>query len=376
MIKSKQKNVIVIGAGCAGLSLCKNLVINKNFNLTLIDPKININCNNHIWGFWKTPWVDDVIKIADYQWVKWKFINNKETIVLESMNYPYYAIYKNNWLNHCEEQINSKINRIQSKFNKKKHYNSKKIYLDSRNPTIPKNSFLQHFYGVEVKVRKSTFNPKEAILMDFRVDQSNGIHFIYLLPFSKNHALIESTMFTKSVKEKRWYLSSIKKYLDQNYNVNKFKIIREEFGMIPMEQLRSSSHGYPGIGANGNAIRISSGYAFSYIQKQVKQLSALLKDNYERENYNLIIPNPHKKFDIFLDKIFVDVLKHHPDKAPELFLKLVSTLNGDQMARFMSGASSFIIYIKIIYSMPKYIFLYSFFRIFFQLFKSEYNVRT
>ena len=31
--------------------------------------------------------------------------------------------------------------------------------------------------------------------MDFRVDQSKGMHFVYLLPYSETEALVRSTIF-------------------------------------------------------------------------------------------------------------------------------------------------------------------------------------
>ena len=44
---------------------------------------------------------------------------------------------------------------------------------------------LQHFQGYVVETKEDVFDDATAILMDFRCDQSRGIHFIYLLPFSK-----------------------------------------------------------------------------------------------------------------------------------------------------------------------------------------------
>ena len=58
---------------------------------------------------------------------------------------------------------------------------------------------LQHFLGLEVRSRHEIFDPDTAILMDYRVDQSRGMHFNYLLPLSATEALVESTLFTPSV---------------------------------------------------------------------------------------------------------------------------------------------------------------------------------
>ena len=63
---------------------------------------------------------------------------------------------------------------------------------------------LQHFVGWEVKAAAGAFDPTTAILMDFRCDQTQGMHFIYCLPFSDQEALIESTLFSPELAPARF----------------------------------------------------------------------------------------------------------------------------------------------------------------------------
>ena len=65
-----------------------------------------------------------------------------------------------------------------------KKLNGKYIF-DSRPPNFKSNILLQHFHGIEIECEEAEFDFKTAILMDFRCDQSKGIHFIYFLPFQK-----------------------------------------------------------------------------------------------------------------------------------------------------------------------------------------------
>ena len=361
MIDQKNKYITIIGAGCSGLTLCLNLVKNKYKNISLIDPILNFSKNNHIWGFWKTNFLDDAINISSKNWEFWKFENKNKCVILKSKKFPYYAIYSRDWLEYCFSKSKKSINIIKSKFSKKKHFKTRSLYFDSRTPKVKSNTFLQHFYGIEVHTNKSVFDPKIATLMDFRVDQTKGIHFIYILPFTKNRALVTSTMFSNKIKKKNWYLQQIKNYLSRNFQINSFVTLRNEFGVIPMESIKGSQYGLPGIGTNGNAVRISSGYAFAFIQKQVNLIVNKIKNNV---NEQLNVPIPHKSIDLFLDRIFIDVLKTYPEKAPDIFICLVSNINGDEMAEFMSGHASIKTYLKIIYAMPKIIFVVSFLKIF------------
>ena len=52
--------------------------------------------------------------------------------------------------------------------------------------------------------------------MDFQ-ENDKIIHFFYVLPFSKNKALIESTYFSKTVYNEKKYIKDIKLYLSKKY---------------------------------------------------------------------------------------------------------------------------------------------------------------
>ena len=88
-----------------------------------------------------------------------------------------------------------------------------KLTFDSRPPRASRNAMLQHFLGQEIEVDRPVFDDSTAILMDFRVDQSHGMHFIYLLPFSPTRALVESTSFSTKILEEEFYIDSINQYL-------------------------------------------------------------------------------------------------------------------------------------------------------------------
>ena len=89
--------------------------------------------------------------------------------------------------------------------------------------------FVAAFEGFVVTSEKDVFDEEIVTLMDFRCDQSRGMHFIYLLPFSKRKALVESTMFSKTVENKEFYSAEISKYLKKYFNLVKFtKVITKK----------------------------------------------------------------------------------------------------------------------------------------------------
>ena len=90
--------------------------------------------------------------------------------------------------------------------------------------------------------------------MDFRCDQSQGVHFIYILPFSSTNALVESTRISETLCPRKFYKEEIKTYLSQKLDYGEYKIISEE-RKIPMGQLTKHDSRYLGIGSNGNCLR-------------------------------------------------------------------------------------------------------------------------
>jgi len=189
-------------------------------------------------------------------------------------------------------------------------------------------------------------------LMDFRCDQSRGIHFIYVLPFSPYQALVESTMFSPKIEDTAFYETAIDDYLAAHCGVTEKIILRREQGAIPMGIIIDDQDHSLAIGGRGGAIRPSSGYAFGFIQKQIDGLIKKLKEGQIPQDLS-----PHAPLDLWMDRIFLTVIRHNPTLAPRLFHAMAKALTGDEMASFMSGDADHALRLKVIIAMPKWPFL-------------------
>ena len=355
----------IIGGGCAALSLAGLSKSLNEYKINLYVGNQNKKINDHFWGFWKNKSTETAFDISDYSWSHWSIITNESKQILSSNTYPYCVIRRSKWLDYCLSQINNKsVNIIQEDALDRNNdlfvYNNKiegKYIFDSRQPKIPSNILLQHFEGYIITSEKNIFDDKTVTLMDFRCDQSKGMHFIYLLPLNKNSALVESTVFSKNIEKPSFYLNAIKLYLRKYYNLTKFVKSHHEKGIIPMHEITVNSKFTYNIGTRGGAVRPSSGYAFTFIQKQVFQIKSQLISK------GKIRTSVHKKLDLFLDRIFIKVIELNPQIAPKIFSNLAKGINGDEMAMFMSGDCSFFTKFKIIKSMPKIPFMMAFLKI-------------
>ncbi|MGB2036971.1 MAG: lycopene cyclase family protein [Candidatus Poseidoniaceae archaeon] len=342
------KDISIIGDGCAAMSFASKMGSLPHHSLTIQIPKNAPEKKDHCWGFWSHPVVEEAVELSKYSWEKWSIITEKETIVLESVEKPYHVLKRKDWIDYCQSIAQKhEVSFVPQDSIEK---NPKHLF-DTRPPSVPKNAMLQHFLGQTIRVEKGCFDPTTVTLMDFRVDQSNGMHFIYLIPFSDTEALVESTLFSTEKLSESFYREAIEAYVREVYDVSKFEIIEEESGVIPMGELSRHDPSIPGLGGNGGAIRPGSGYAFIFIQKQI--LEAIQR---VEQNKPLRFKSPHKKIDLWMDGILLLILRHWPSHAPIIFSRMGKRLNGDQFARFLSGDVDWKLRLKVIFSMPKLIF--------------------
>ncbi len=353
----------IIGLGPSGLAVNK-ILFGDTYDEIIAFEKENINNRDNFFGFWLTDWMKPFENIIEKKWYKWTIGNKNINVTHTSSHKPYCVISFKNWKNFCLETKNKleiknnqvvKYAPVQNYFkittDDNKEYYAEKIY-DSRSAKQKKDELLQHFFGVYIKTADNTFNEKKLTLMHF-TKENNILHFIYILPFSHNKALIESTVFSKEVFQNSWYREKINDYLKIN-NITEFEEKSTEKGVIPMffaEEKKALNANIFNIGIRGGACKPSTGYAFSFLIKQIQ----LLKTS--KKNYI----NIHKFLDKKMDNIFINFLKNNYEDGKS-FINLASNLNGNEFQSFMMGESNLLTKLKIIKSMPKLPFIKELFK--------------
>ena len=349
----KEFEYIIIGGGCAGLSLAYELEVHeklKDKTLAIIEPRQEYK-KDKTWSFWKVvPHnFDDCVK---KNWENFSINIPGETNYLECKNYPYQSIDSGLFY----QKINSRLkeNKNISFFKDIGEINTRNSFIFNSVPEIKKNhlNLWQHFCGVEIETKNNFFDEEIFNLMDFDCEQRESVHFFYTLPYSKNKALIETTWLSRmNDNSQKDYDNQIKEYIEKHLKIKSYEINYKEKGAIPLfYPLYKKEKNKINIGTAGGMTRLSTGYTFLNIQEHSK---------YIRENIENI--SNSKKFEInkkyqFLDEIFLRVLSKHPDKMSDIFFNMFKT-SPRSVIKFLSNKSNFFEDLSIILRMPKLTFI-------------------
>ena len=349
----KEFDYVIIGGGCAGLSLAYELEINnklKDRTLAIIEPR-KVYKRDKTWSFWKVfdhNFEDCIIK----SWNNFTINTSENSHELNTKKFPYQSIDSGKFY----EKINSKLtsNPNIGFFKKLSEVNSQNsiIFNSVFEGELDRSKLWQHFQGVEIETTQDIFDDEILNLMDFDCDQKDNVHFFYTLPFNKNKALIETTwLSTLNDPGLMDYDLQIENYIKYNLKIQNYKIKYTEKGAIPLFYPSIKNNGkIINIGSAGGMTRLSTGYTFLNIQEHSKYILENIDKIEKIGKYNL-----GQKYK-FLDNIFLKVLKNNPEKMPNIFYKMFKC-SPNTVIKFLSNKSNILEDIVIANRMPKWIFI-------------------
>ena len=354
----KEFDYIIVGGGCAGLSLAYELEVHKkleNKTLAIVEPRSEYK-KDKTWSFWKVvPHnFDDCVK---KNWENFSINIHNNTKYLECKNYPYQSIDSGLFYNKINNKLKENKNINFFKDVKEINLENSFIFNSVSSLKTDDNNIWQHFCGVEIETKKNFFDEKIINLMDFDCEQRNSVHFFYTLPYSKNKALIETTWLSKmSDSSEKNYDNQMKDYIENHLSLKDYNITYKEEGAIPLFYPSNyTEKNKMNIGTAGGMTRLSTGYTFLNIQEH----SRYIRKNIENIN-KMRIFEINKKYQ-FLDRIFLRVIEKHPEKMPKIFYNMFGA-STNAVIKFLSNKSNFLEDLSIILKMPKWIFIKALFK--------------
>lgn len=374
---SKTYDYIIVGAGCAGLSLLMRLMEESFFKekKILVIDREKKNKNDRTWCFWEKG-LGLFEPIVHHQWQSINFYSASYSGNLPLDPYCYkmirgidfyeFVIQKASQFSNIEF-LYTEVLSVTS-YSKEAivtlenesiaaSYIFNSILFEKDNKPASKHLYqlLQHFKGITIKTEKPCFDPSVATLMDFRVSQQQGTAFFYLMPLTTTTALVEYTLFTEALLSAEAYETALKEYIHQFLGIDTYEVLHEEFGIIPMTNQRFplQQNRVINMGVAGGQVKGSSGYAFQFIQKRTDAIvEGLMKG---KKDFNSI-SFQQKKGNLY-DAVLLHVLYHHKMPGHQIFAAIFSKNKTERVLRFLDNESNLIEDLQIMSSVPTSIFL-------------------
>jgi len=344
----------------------------KNKSILILDPDFPKKYNDRTLCFWdkkNSAW--DSLLTSSWENVVFKNGIDEKSLDLNPLNYKMLSsISFYNYVNSIIKK-NTNIHISNSKVSSFKDYNSyclvetnersfksSKVFNSILDWNIIKKDtkyplLIQHFEGWVIKTKHDFFDSKKATFMDFSIPQDSTTKFMYILPFSKNEALVEFTLFSQQVLNKEDYHLALSNYLGSS-EITDYEIISKETGQIPMTCypfFESNTKNILNIGSAGGWSKPSTGYTFKNIDRNTTKIVEFLKSE---NNFKKFL---RKNRFWFYDLIFLDVLYYENHLGKQLFTDMFKKNDPKTIFKFLDNKSSFMEELKIMLSFPKIIFL-------------------
>ena len=369
----KQADILILGAGCAGTSLAHYLEdFGYTGQVTLLDSRTQFDREQRWCSWGKLP--ESVTPRVQKSWQKWTVSDEHRTITRTSDEFSYQQIYAPHFFAHFHSRwqnsptpislnLGEKIEHLENRTDfvevttNRETWRAKLVFdarhqgsINLKNLEKTNSVYLyQTFLGWKIEFPRAVFNPDTATLMDFRTAQTDGVNFIYVLPYSDREALVESTSFSQNPTVWVNHLQAVSKYIAENFG-DDYEILAEESGELPMTTakmpVKLSARIYA-VGVAGGNARPSSGYAFQRIRRQTSEIARAVVQNEE-------IPQTFAPLKYnFFDTIFLEALARNPSLAKDCFGRMFERVAPDALIRFLTDESTLTDDLAVISVLPK-----------------------
>lgn len=347
-----QFDYVILGGGCAGLSLAYELEVNDKLQeatLAIVEPRASYE-RDKTWSFWRVEphrFADCVIK----EWSRFQVRTSEGNRSVNCGAMPYESIDSGLFYDKVLSRLACNPNVSFVKGTDEFDVGDATVFN-----SVPSGSGLaqgpwQHFKGLEIKGPEGTFTHDELMLMDFDCDQRGQVHFFYVLPFSSDRALVETTWLGPKNVGSVDYDEQLRTYIERQWGLDDYEVAFTEQGAIPLfEYANAPAANTINIGAAGGMVRQSTGYAFLNIQAHSRHICANFEQLQSAPLFQI-----GQRYRV-LDRIFLRVMKGNPELMPEVFDRFFRT-SPEAVIPFLSNRGTLAGDASAILGMPKMPFL-------------------
>ncbi|MEL7144846.1 MAG: lycopene cyclase family protein [Bacteroidota bacterium] len=371
---SRDYDVIIAGFGLSGMTIVYEMSKLKGFaekSILVIDSDKK-NKNDRTWSFWSNE-KTEYEAMACKTWDKCFFYSeNGDCLDLDLGDYRYYTIRGIDFyefifdklqgftnITFLTEQIEEVSDEGYVKTASGKYTADRvcRSYFDKNElESVFKSDFIwQHFKGWYIETKNDAFEENCFTVMDYRVSAAGKIDFFYVLPFTKNTALVEFTEFSREFYEQSEYDDKIKSYIKNTLKIDDYTVSEEEFNAIPMTsaKLKPVKNKLINVGTVAGYVKPSSGYAFTRIVKNSKTVAKSIMEGSKIQS--------RPKYAFFyrlMDSTLLEVFDRNPDTSKRFYYSLFKKLKAYEIFGFLDEKSSFPKISKVFLSAADYAFTF------------------
>ncbi len=370
---------IMAGGGMSALSLAYFLTQQQpDATVAIIDPEEKGE-NDRTWSYWARD-AQPFDEIATTTWDRIRFASDEWSSTIDIRPYRYFMIRSEDFydtvlaqLEQCNvEFYRDRVMSIRSQDDFAHVEGEKGTWdgtwvFDSRfdpqeyaNRTGPHHYLKQHFLGWTIDTEESIFDPETATLFDFRIPDRGEFRFGYILPQSRNRALIEFTLFSARLLERDEYVVELEHYIHDVLGIAGYRVVERESGVIPMTDepaIRQAQERVLNIGTRGGTVKASTGYAFARTQRD----SIAVAQSMGRVGHPFDIPAQSEWFRL-LDTMMLQVMHRKGEISDHVFANLFRKNPIDRLFRFLEEQTSFAETIAVMSTVPWSPFISAFFK--------------
>lgn len=211
-------------------------------------------------------------------------------------------------------------------------------------------TLYQHFHGWRIVSDEPQFDVSTATMMDFRVDQSGGVCFVYVLPYSNVEALVECTVFSANQWPIGEYERRLSTYIAEQLSCQNYRIIDTETGVIPMNDripLRERGSAWIGIGTAAGLTKPTTGYT---VARCLHDAERLFQHYLETGNWRAPSRAP-ARFDWY-DRLLLRIIRDEPQQVSLILWRLFERNPVERILRFLDEETTLWEEITLFWSLP------------------------
>ncbi len=348
-VHARARELIILGGGCAGLSLAARLVQQRpDIALTVVEPRTHYE-EDRTWCGWRiAPHFFSDCAVS--HWNKWRIAASRQSLLLESSHYPYEMVRSSLVYEKACALIHSGASAelllgtsADTVFEAKNHVQvtladgrmlRSPWVIDTRPRvrTLQQPWLWQNFVGYVVQCDVAIEIDRDTpTLMAFQPASGSVVEFMYSIPFGENCFLFECTRFSRVRDEEQVLEAALVRWLGENVGPQ-WHLLRREAGSLPMAPpLPASQHRVIHAGTRGGNMRISTGYAFHRIQRWADVCAESILHN------GTPVPPATNCILDAMDELFLRVLQQPSTLAADIFMDLFESCPTDRLIRFLSG---------------------------------------